>query len=123
MKPFTYDALPGRVVFGVESSRRLPEEVDRLGVSRLLMIYDVPMKDVARELADALGDRVASEFTDIQQHVPKEAVDRAADLAREVGADGAVTIGGGSTTGFGKVVALELDAPFSRSPRRTRARR
>ena len=39
MKSFTYDALPGRVIFGPGASRqRLAEEVDRLGARRLLLI-------------------------------------------------------------------------------------
>jgi protocatechuate 3,4-dioxygenase beta subunit len=37
-RQFTYDALPGRVVFGAGASRRLlAAEVDRLGASRLLL--------------------------------------------------------------------------------------
>ena len=116
MRSFTYDALPGRIVFGVGSVDRLTEEVDRLHVSRALMIYDVSVKDVGSELVERLGSRVAGEFTDIQQHVPAEAVERARKAARDVGADCAVTLGGGSTTGFGKVVALEPGLPLIAIP-------
>lgn len=39
MRTFTYEALPGRVVFGVGASReRLAGEVDRLGTRRILLI-------------------------------------------------------------------------------------
>ena len=116
MRSFTYDALPGRVVFGVGSVGSLPDEVERLELSRVLFIYDLPVKDVARDLIDRLGIRVVGEFTDIQQHVPIEAVEHASAVAKEVGADSAVTIGGGSTTGFGKVVALELGVPLIAVP-------
>jgi maleylacetate reductase len=116
MRSFTYDALPGRIVFGVGSVDRLSEEVDRLHVSRVLMIYDVSVKDVGSELVERLGPRVAGEFTDIQQHVPAEAVERARIAARDVGADCAVTLGGGSTTGFGKIVALEPGIPLIAIP-------
>lgn len=116
MRSFTYDALPGRIVFGVGSVDRLSEEVDRLHVSRALMIYDVSLKDVGSELVERLGSRVAGEFTDIQQHVPAEAVERARKAARDAGADCAVTLGGGSTTGFGKVVALEPGLPLIAIP-------
>lgn len=116
MRSFTYDALPGRIVFGVGSVDRLTEEVDRLHVSRVLMIYDVSVKDVGSELVERLGSRVAGEFTDIQQHVPAEAVERARKTARDVRADCAVTLGGGSTTGFGKVVALEPGIPLIAIP-------
>jgi maleylacetate reductase len=116
MRSFTYDALPGRVVFGLGSVNSLPDEIDRLGISRVLFVYDLPVKDVARDLIDRLGARVAGEFTDIQPHVPVEAVERASAAAKDIGADGAVTIGGGSTTGFGKVVALELEVPLIAVP-------
>src|SRR5712692_2627409 len=46
MNAFTYDALPGRVVFGVGSVERLPEEVERLGASRVLLVYDLAVKEV-----------------------------------------------------------------------------
>jgi maleylacetate reductase len=116
MSSFTYDALPGRVVFGVGSVERLPEEVERVGASRVLMVYDLSVKDVADDLIERLGPRCAGEFTDIQQHVPTEVVERARQAAREAGADCAVTLGGGSTTGFGKVIALEIGLPVIAIP-------
>jgi hypothetical protein len=36
--PFAYDALPGRVVFGIGAVEHLGEELDRLGVGRVLAI-------------------------------------------------------------------------------------
>jgi maleylacetate reductase len=111
MRAFTYDALPGRVVFGVGSSARLPEEVDRLGASRVLIVTDPATKTVADELAEHLGERFAALFSDVQQHVPIEAVHQAHDVARSSGADCVVTVGGGSTTGFGKAIALETGIP------------
>jgi maleylacetate reductase len=116
MRSFTYDSLPGRVVFGVGSVERLPAEVDALGASRVLMVYDLSVKDIADALAEGLGAKCAGEFTDIQQHVPVEVVERARQAARDCDADCAVTVGGGSTTGFGKVVALEIGLPVIAVP-------
>ena len=116
MRAFTYDALPGRIVFGVGSVDQLSDEVDRLGIKRALIFYDLSVKDVGNELVDQLGSRVAGEFTDIQQHVPIEAVEKARKAALDVEADGAVTLGGGSTTGFGKVVALDPGLPLIAIP-------
>ncbi len=116
MRTFSYDALPGRVVFGVGSVEHVADEVDRLGASRVLVIYDVSVKDDATQLVDRLGHRVAGEFTDIQQHVPSDVVERARQVAADAEADCAVTIGGGSTTGFGKVVALERNMPLLAIP-------
>jgi maleylacetate reductase len=116
MRSFTYDALPGRVVFGVGSVHELPGEIERLGVSRVLMVYDLSVKDVATDLVERLGPLCAGEFSEIQQHVPVEVVERARQAARECDADCAVTVGGGSTTGFGKVVALEIGLPVVAIP-------
>jgi maleylacetate reductase len=109
MRAFTYDGLPGRVVFGVGSIGRLPEEIDRLGAGRVLLIVDPMTKAVGEDLAEALGARCAGIFTDVQPHVPIEAVEAARETAKASGADCAVTVGGGSTTGFGKAIALESE--------------
>ena len=74
MRAFTYDALPGRVVFGVGASAGVAGEVDRLPGSRVLVVTDPMTKPVADELAEHLGGRFAAVFSDVQQHVPVEAV-------------------------------------------------
>jgi maleylacetate reductase len=109
MRPFVYDALPGRVVFGVGARERLPKEVDRLEATRVLVITDPMTKPVAEELAEDLDGRFGEMFADVQQHVPIEAVRRVREVASRSGADCVVTVGGGSTTGFGKAIALEAD--------------
>jgi maleylacetate reductase len=113
MRSFTYDALPGRVVFGVGAAGRLAEEVDRLGASRLLLVGS---KRAVEGPAEQLGGRVAGSFTDTRQHVPDETAQAARELARELAADGLVAVGGGSATGLAKVVALEHPAPIVAVP-------
>src|SRR5437667_871947 len=51
MRAFTYDALPGRVVFGVGASAGVAGEVDRLPGSRVLVVSDPMIKPVAFRLA------------------------------------------------------------------------
>jgi maleylacetate reductase len=106
---FTYDALPGRVVFGVGSVERLGEEVDRLGARRALALAG---KRAVDGLVERLGDRCAGAFTDVQQHVPVELAERALAVARELDADCLVAMGGGSATGLAKAVALRHQAPI-----------
>ncbi|MGA7984407.1 MAG: maleylacetate reductase, partial [Burkholderiales bacterium] len=38
MNPFVYNALPGRVVFGAGALAKLPEELERLGAKRALVL-------------------------------------------------------------------------------------
>jgi maleylacetate reductase len=110
---FAYEALPGRVVFGVGAVEHLGEEVDRLGAGRVLAIAG---KRAVDGLVERLGGRWAASFTDVQQHVPVEAAARAVAAAGEVGADCLVAMGGGSATGMAKAVALEHEAPIVAVP-------
>ena len=109
----TYDALPGRVVFGVRAVEQLGEEVDRLGGRRVLAIAG---KRAIDGLLERLGPRVAASFTDVQQHVPVEAAARAVAAAAEADADCLVAMGGGSATGMAKAVALERQTPIVAVP-------
>jgi maleylacetate reductase len=116
MKAFVHEQLPGRVVFGPGTFARLAEEVDRLGVTRVLLISDAAAKTTSDEAAEALGERVAARISEVHQHVPAEDAARVGATAREAGVDGLVTIGGGSATGLAKAVALELPVVITAVP-------
>ncbi len=108
---FTYTALPGRVVFGAGAARtRLRPELEALGATRVLLIAAEPELELARSLA---GD-VHAEFSEVRQHVPVEIARRATAAAG--GADALLSIGGGSTTGTAKAVALETGLPIVAVP-------
>jgi maleylacetate reductase len=49
-------------------------------------------------------------------HVPVEVADRAVELARSLGADGCVAVGGGSSIGLGKAIALRTGLPLIAVP-------
>jgi alcohol dehydrogenase class IV len=116
MHPFVYDALPGRVVFANGAFDRVPDEVDRLGGSRVLLIADRSGHAWADRLAGSLGERVVGRIDDVRVHVPIERAEAARALARESAADVIVTIGGGSATGLGKAVALTESIPILAVP-------
>jgi maleylacetate reductase len=116
MRSFTYDALPGRVVFGAGAFARVPEELDRLGPRRVLVIADRSGSTWADQLVERLGPRVGAQIRDVRPHVPITDANAARALARESSADGIVTLGGGSATGLGKAVALELPIPILAIP-------
>jgi alcohol dehydrogenase class IV len=114
---FTYDALPGRVVFGAGTSRRgLAAELDRVGARRVLVIAGEPERELAEELVAPLGDVVAGWFTEIRVHVPVEIAERARRAALDIRADVLLSIGGGSTTGTAKAIALEHELPIVAVP-------
>ena len=101
---FTYDAIGGRVVFGTGSRHSIADEVDALGATRVVLIAEGDEPEVTA----ALGDRCVARFSDVVQHVPVEKADALAALVERERADGVVTVGGGSATGFGKAVRLEF---------------
>jgi maleylacetate reductase len=114
--PFTYDALPGRVVFAVGAVDRVADEVARLGSERVLVITDANAKATAEAIGERLGSRLAAMFADVRQHVPEELAAAARAAAADVDADGLVTVGGGSATGLGKAVAVETGVPIVAVP-------
>lgn len=106
---FTYDAIPGRVVFGVGSRHRLDSEADQLGAMRLLVVASEYEEQIAVEVSSVLGERVVGRFSDVVQHVPVTKAREAIALTDELDVDTVVTIGGGSATGFGKAIARDRD--------------
>jgi maleylacetate reductase len=116
IRPFTYQALPMRVVFGAGSLAKLPEEVAALGLTRVLVLCSPEQEITGKQVADALGDRAAGVLPEARMHVPVEVARRARQLAGELGADGCVAVGGGSAVGLGKAIALEHGLPVIAVP-------
>ena len=117
MRDFVYEALPGRVVFAPGASREtLAGEVDRLGARRVVLIATEQERGLAEELSAPLGDRLVDVFTEVRPHVPAEVAERARVMARDAEADCLLSIGGGSTTGTAKAIALEEPLPIVAVP-------
>jgi alcohol dehydrogenase class IV len=116
MQSFVYDALPGRVVFGIGSLDGIAGEVARLGVARALVLATPPQRAQAEDDARRLGAAAAGVFAEAEMHVPIEVAKKARDVARRLGADACVAVGGGSTTGLGKAIALEYGLPIIAVP-------
>lgn len=116
MEAFEYDALPGRVVFGLGARSALVGEVARLGAERVLLIASGSAARTADALADQLGTRCAGRWAEVAEHVPVDLARRARDAALAVAADCVVCVGGGSAIGLAKAVVLEVDAPIVAVP-------
>ena len=116
MNAFTYVAQPSRVIFGAGSLSLLGREMDLLGAKRALVLCTPEQVDAARRVAALLGERAAGIFAKAVMHVPIESAREARDEAMRLGADCAVAIGGGSTTGLGKAIALDSGLPILAIP-------
>ena len=115
MHDFTFDQPAYRVIFGVGSIAKLPDEVKRLG-SRALVVSTPAEVSFAQDAARRLGPLAAGLFTDAVMHHPIDVIRAARDRARQLDADCYVTIGGGTTTGTGKAIALETGMPVIAVP-------
>lgn len=109
-RPFTFPGLTTRVVFGPGTLAQVPDEVAKLGHSRALVLSTPHQKAEAEALAARLGDKAAGVFAGAAMHTPVEVTDAAVAAFRAAGADCVVSLGGGSTTGLGKAIAVRTGA-------------
>ena len=116
MRQFISQLPAHRVIFGRGSIARLSEEVTRLGARRALIISTLAEQHFAQNAADRLGDLAAGLFTEAVMHTPIDMVRAARRQAAELKADCYVAIGGGSTIGAGKSIALETANPIVAVP-------
>lgn len=110
-KEFTAQSAAVRVRFGAGVRRDIGAEIDALGARRALILTTPQQAEVGQEFAELCGARVAGVFTKATMHTPVAISQEAADHARAIGADVLVAVGGGSTTGLGKAIALRTDLP------------
>jgi maleylacetate reductase len=111
LQSFVYEAQPARVVFGSATSARLPEEVARLGLQRVLILCTPQQTSLAGKVQRLLGERAVGVFSGATMHTPVEVTERTLAVVHEMKIDGLVAVGGGSTTGLGKAIALRTDLP------------
>lgn len=88
-----------RVIYGRPMAEAVPEEADRRGARRVLVVSAGTLAretDAIERLEAALGDRFAGRFTGTKAHTPRDTVIACAEAVREAGADLIVTVGGGT---------------------------
>jgi maleylacetate reductase len=109
--PFTFETHPQRVVFGPGTLARVPDELDRMGWKRALVLCTPGRREEGERMLRALDGRGVGVFAEARVHVPVEIAERARAEAGRLGADATVALGGGSTVGLGKALALAPGIP------------
>jgi len=115
-RAFTYIAQPSRVVFGARCLASLSDEVKALGARKALVLCTPEQSQQAQSVSDMLGPLSVGTYDGALMHVPIESARKARDTARSLGADCIIAIGGGSTIGLGKAIALESTLPIIAIP-------
>jgi maleylacetate reductase len=116
MLSFAYEILPSRVIFGAGTVEKLPEEIRRLGATKALVLSTPEQRQSGAEVLARLGASGAGLFDRAVMHVPIETAEAARKEAQRLGADCCVAVGGGSTTGLAKAIALVSTLPILAVP-------
>jgi maleylacetate reductase len=112
---FVHDTLPQRVCFGSgQAAVNLDREIAGLGAGRVMLIASKSAMHLADEIAAGLP--IALRHDDVVMHVPVEVAARARAAAAQHGIDALVSVGGGSTTGLAKAIALTTGLPIIAVP-------
>ena len=112
---FQHESLPQRVRFASgEATAAVRAEAESLGARRVMVIAAPAEAELAERIAADLP--VALRWSEVAMHVPLEVAERARAAASEHAVDLLVSVGGGSTTGLAKAVALTGGVPILAVP-------
>ncbi|RYY51249.1 MAG: maleylacetate reductase [Actinomycetales bacterium] len=112
---FDHVTLGQRVRFGTgRAARELGDEVARRGSRRVMVLASPRELALAERMSAGVG--VTAWFDDVVQHVPVEKAEAARAVADTQDVDLLVAVGGGSTVGLAKAVALTTGLPIVAVP-------
>ena len=104
---FAVRIAPMRLRFGGPAAVAVAEELAALGLLRAVVLSTASQEPAARAFAAEVG--AVEVFAGAVMHTPIEVTERAVAFVREAGADAVVALGGGSTVGLSKAIALHTD--------------
>ena len=114
---FTFEPPSSRIVFGAGvAGARLVEELEALGLARIVVVHSESGRALVDRILAPHGELIVGRFSGVRPHVPIEVAEAARRLAVECGADGVVSIGGGSVTGTAKAIAMTTSLPLVALP-------
>ena len=113
---FTYAQHDRRMVFGPGVRSTLTAEVASFGTAKVFLILDGGALSLQSETEKLIGSSLVATWTDVQQHVPIPLAESARELVTATGANLLVCVGGGSSTGLAKAIALSHRLPIIAIP-------
>lgn len=112
---FIHDTLPQRIRFASgEAHAQLLEEVSELAAKSIMVIVADSGREMAIRIAEGLP--VAVWHNEVAPHVPIDVAERARSVAIANEVDLLVSVGGGSTMGLAKAIALTSALPIIAIP-------
>lgn len=98
-----------RVTMGVPAAEAIADHAGKMACRKIFLLASASLREGTDEILKieaGLGARHAGTHSGIAPHAPRADVLKAADAARDAGADLIVSVGGGSATDAAKIVAL-----------------
>ncbi|WP_213780717.1 maleylacetate reductase [Caballeronia sp. dw_276] len=108
---FTYDALPARIVMGAGKRKDVAAEVERLGCKCPLIVTTHEQAALGDDIARQFDVGSTTLFAAAAMHTPWDVTQRALEAAQSARADCVIAIGGGSSIGLSKAIALRTKLP------------
>ncbi|MCP4614587.1 MAG: iron-containing alcohol dehydrogenase [Planctomycetes bacterium] len=102
---------PTKVVFGANAAtQEIESELESLGVEKALIVTDsfLGQHEIVEKIKKAMGGRLAGVYDKVEPDSGLHMIDEGAELGREVGATGVVSVGGGSSIDTAKGIAILL---------------
>ncbi len=100
--------MPTRVTCAAGASEKVARFAADCGITKAILVSDKGLSALAEKIATLLGPLHACTFLDVEPDTGVTIIDAAAELARRHGADGVVSLGGGSVIDTAKGVAVAL---------------
>lgn len=112
---FVHETLAQRVRFATGSARgQLTDEIEQSAFRRPMVISTRGQREVAEEVCGDVS--VGVWHHDVAMHVPIHLAERARSVAGNERVDSVIAVGGGSTVGLAKAVALTTSLPIVAIP-------
>jgi maleylacetate reductase len=113
---FVLEPMPQRIIFRRGSLAEVGAEVSRAELKRVLVIASGSSEAIAQQILGDLGSGAVGRLSEVRQHVPRPLAEAACQEATAADADGLVAVGGGSSIGLAKAMAVRLGLPIVAVP-------
>jgi maleylacetate reductase len=111
MDAFEWTGIPSKVIFGAGKIETLPDILTNMNLHRCIILTTPNQRHLGDRIAALIGKKAAATFDNATMHTPLHITEHAMKVAQEAHVDSTVSIGGGSTTGLGKALAIRLGIP------------
>jgi hypothetical protein len=108
MDSFEWTGIPSKVIFGAGKIDELPDILSSMNRHRCIILTTPNQRHLGEQVATLIGEKAAATFNQATMHTPLHITEQALKVATEAHVDSTVSIGGGSTTGLGKAIAIRL---------------